>query len=221
LRINPPPKQLDLLKVFTLVQLIHILNCSNITARRRLTDWRAHTSINKNGMFYALPGVPSFDQNGLWRFRDTFFSTHGNLKQTAIHLVRRSARGLDSQEISQMVGLPAGSSYLSRLRNAPGISREWQDGRWVYLAEEEGVRKMQLEQRSKSMDLAIGLLPSAEEAVAILVCFIQHPELDPEGLARKLGKRRAGITAAKICSLLEHHGLSKKKRRLSGDSMPE
>lgn len=215
-----PPKQLYLLKVFTLIQLVGALNCSTITARRRLSDWRAHTSINRNGMFYTLPGVPKFDRNGLWRFHDIFFSVHGNLKQTAIHLVQQSAQGLDSREISTLVGLPTGSSYLSRLRDIPDISREWRDGRWVYLAGEDAARKMQLKERSDTTDQAIEL-PSAEEAVDILVCFIRHPKLDPEALARQLRERRSGVTPAKIRNLLEHHGLSKKKHRLPGDPMPD
>ena len=204
-----PPKPLFLLKVFTLIQLVGVLNCSTITARRRLNDWRAYTSINRNGMFYTLPGVPKFDQNGLWRFHDIFFSAHGNLKQTAIRLVQRSARGLDSHEISTLVGLPTGSSYLSRLRDIPDISREWRNGRWIYLAGEDAARKKQMGERSDSSDQAIGL-PSAEEAVDILVCFIRHPKFDPEGLARQLGERKSCITAAMIRNLLEHHGLSKK-----------
>jgi hypothetical protein len=218
--MNEPPDQLHLFKVFTLIQLIDTLSCSAITARRRLSDWRAYTSINRNGMFYTLPSVPEFDPNGLWRFHDIFFSAYGNLKQTVIRLVQRSAQGMDNHEISTLVGLPVGSSYLSRLRNMPDISREWRDGRWIYLAGEEAARKKQLEERSDWADQAAGI-PSPEEAVDILVCFIRHPELEPEALARQLGERRRGITAAGIRNLLEHHGLSKKKRRLSGDPMPD
>ena len=220
--MNEPlaPDQLYLLKIFTLIQLVDTLSCSAITARRRLSDWRAYTSINRNGMFYTLPSVPEFDQNGLWRFQDVFFSAHGNLKRTAIRLVQRSARGLDSQEISTLVGLPVGSSYLSRLRDMPDISREWRAGRWVYLAGDAAVRKKQLEERSDWADQAAGL-PSPEEAVDILVCFIRYPELEPEALARQLGERRRGVTAARIRNLLEHHGLGKKKRRLPSDPMPD
>jgi hypothetical protein len=218
--MNEPPDQLYLFKVFTLIQLVDTLSCAAITARRRLSDWRAYTSINRNGMLYTLPSVPEFDLNGLWRFQDIFFSAHGNLKQTVIRLVQRSARGLDSHEISTLVGLPAGSSYLSRLRNMPDLSREWRDGRWIYLAGEDEARNKQLQARSNWADQAAGL-PSPEEAVDILVCFIRHPELEPEALARQLGERRRGVTAATIHNLLEHHGLGKKKRRLPGDPMPD
>jgi hypothetical protein len=218
--MNEPPNQLYLSKVFTLIQLVDTLSCSAITARRRLSDWQAYTSINRNGMFYTLPSVPEFDLNGLWHFQDIFFSAHGNLKQTAIRLVQRSARGLDSHEISKLVGLPAGSSYLSRLRDMPDLSREWRNGRWIYLAREDAARNKQLQARSDWADQAAGL-PSPEEAVDILVCFIRHPELEPEELARQLGERRRGVTAAMIRNLLEHHSLGKKKRRLPGDPMSD
>jgi len=36
-----------------------------------------------------------------------------------------------------------------------------------------------------------------------------------------LGERKSCITAAMIRNLLEHHGLSKKKRRLPGDPMSD
>ena len=215
-----PPDRLYLFKVFTLTQLVDTLSCSAITARRRLSDWRAYTSINRNGMFYTLPSVPQFDPNGLWRFGDIFFSAHGNLKQTVIHLVQQSMLGLDRHEISTLVGLPGGSSYLSRLRTLPGLSREWQDGKWIYLAGEDAVRRKQLQARSDWADRMSGL-PSPEEAVDILVCFIRHPELDPEALARQVGGRRRGVTAASIRNLLEHHGLVKKKRRLPSDPMSD
>jgi hypothetical protein len=91
----------------------------------------------------------------------------------------------------------------------PDISREWRDGRWIYQAGEEAARKKQLEERSDWADKAAEI-PSPEEAVDILDCFIRHPELDPEALARQLGARRRGITAAGIRNLLEHHGLGKK-----------
>ena len=82
----------------------------------------------------------------------------------------------------------------------PDLSREWRGGRWVYLAAEDAVRKKQLQERSDWADQAAGLA-SPEEAVDILVCFIRHPELEPEALARQLGARRRGITAARIRNL--------------------
>jgi hypothetical protein len=65
-------------KIITLEQLIGLLECSAITARRRLKQWQTYTSINKNGRYYTLPQIPEFDQSGLWRYQTVLFSKHGN-----------------------------------------------------------------------------------------------------------------------------------------------
>ena len=83
-------------KILMLGEVAELIHSSIHTARRRLKDWQAHTSYNLNGRYYALPGVPEFDADGLWRWHGVFFSQHGNLKQTVVELIRRSQAGLDA-----------------------------------------------------------------------------------------------------------------------------
>ena len=78
-------------KVVTIDQLASWLSCSVVTARRRLKAWRAYTSYNRNGRYYTLPEIAQFDDIGLWRYQGAFFSKHGNLKQTLVHLVTHAA----------------------------------------------------------------------------------------------------------------------------------
>ena len=44
-------------KVMTLGEVAELVHSSIHTARRRLKEWRAHTSYNQNGRYYALPAV--------------------------------------------------------------------------------------------------------------------------------------------------------------------
>ena len=60
-------------KVMKLGEVAELVHSSIHTARRRLKQCRAHTSYNQNGRYYALPGVPEFDADGLWRWRGVFF----------------------------------------------------------------------------------------------------------------------------------------------------
>ena len=69
-------------KVFDFPMLLFFLNCSVRSGRSRLKQWQAHTSYNKSGQYYALPGVPRFDENGLWWHREAYFSKYGTLKNT-------------------------------------------------------------------------------------------------------------------------------------------
>ena len=57
-------------KVLTIAELAKILICSFITVRRRLKEWRAYTSYNKNGRYYTLPSIPKFNKNGIWTYKD-------------------------------------------------------------------------------------------------------------------------------------------------------
>jgi len=122
-------------KIITIGQLIEWLKCSVITARRRLKKWQSHTSINKNGRYYTLPRVPVFDENGLWKFQTVLFSNHGNLKQTIVALITDSNQGLSAAEIAEFVDLVPNSSFLSRIKNTPGIKREKHQGRFIYLSD--------------------------------------------------------------------------------------
>jgi hypothetical protein len=92
-------------KIFTLSRLVSLLGCSSRAAQGRLKLWHTHTSYNKNGKYYVLPEVPSFDQNGLWRYGDVAFSKHGNLKKTIIHLVTVSDAGLSGKQLGDILGV--------------------------------------------------------------------------------------------------------------------
>jgi len=86
-------------------EMAELVHSSIHTARRRLKEWRAHTSYNQNGCYYALPDVPEFDADRLWHWRGVFFSRNGSLKQTVVELIRRSSAGLDAGEMSSLLGL--------------------------------------------------------------------------------------------------------------------
>ena len=86
-------------KILTIEELVSLLQCSVITARRRLKKWKSYTSFNMNGRYYTLPEVPQFDNNGIWKYQSILFSKYGNLKQTIIQL------GLMREDIVAVTGI--------------------------------------------------------------------------------------------------------------------
>jgi len=112
-------------KAFTIDLPVSLLDCSTPGARLKLRQWGAYTSYNQNGRYYALPAVPRFDENGLWRFRQIYFSRQGTLKKTVVYLVRKSSSGLDGNQIGEPLALmhDMGSGILSAVAevfpNAP------------------------------------------------------------------------------------------------------
>lgn len=191
-------------KIITLDQLIGLLKCSVITARRRLRRWRTYTSINQNGRYYTLPQIPVFDQNGLWRYRAILFSKHGNLKQTIIALITDSPRGLSAVEIAEFIDLVPNSSFLSRVKDVAGVKREKHQGRFIYLSD-----RPEICTRQKRRWVTTSF-PTDAQAVVILVQLIKHPEIGIEQLADFVFERGQSLEPAAIRRFLQFHDLLKK-----------
>ena len=205
-------KRLRTRKVMTLAQLARQMRCSPRTVHRRLNDWQAINSYNKNGRYYALPDVPEFDPDGLWHYRDIGFSRHGNLTQTVIQLVRNSRTGLTSAELGQRLRVQA-RSFLSLFRNHPALKRERWEGRFVYFAAQPEIYHRQKEGRAAVDDRA--RLPSDTQAVAILVEAVKHPQSNMEQLCAHLKRQRVAVSEQDVSNLFAHHGLAVKKTRRS------
>ncbi len=195
-------------EVLTLVEVAELIHSSIHTARRRLKQWKALTSYNRNGRYYTLPDVPCFDANGLWQRRGVCFSRYGTLKQTVVELVRFSQAGLDAVDMRSLLGIDP-RSFLSAFATHPKLCREKAHGRFVYYSSEEPVRKKQREQRGLVHGKA--RLPTDFEAIAILVEKIKHPALNNGELSRRLARQRLSIAPEGIGNLFAKHDLSVKK----------
>ena len=201
-------------KVLMIEELSGLLDSSLVTARRRLKQWKAYTSFNQNGRYYALPDIAKFDTNGLWRHQGIFFSQHGNLKQTVIALVKNSPAGLTGSQIGELVSL-APRSFLSHFRNESQLQREILDGRFVYFASDKATciqQKKNLQEQTNPSDMHA---PTDAEAVVILVERIKYSGLSIEDLAKKLRKVGYRFSAEAIRRFLDSHGLLKKTPAIS------
>lgn len=195
-------------KVITINDLASLLNSSVKTARRRLKVWEAYTSYNENGRYYTLPEIPHFDAHGLWSYRRIWFSRYGNLKDTIIHLVKRSQGGLDAAEMAELLGISV-RSFLASLQKHPDFKREKIQGRYIYFSAVEGDYIKQKEYRARMTRSS--KLPSDIEAIAILVETIKNPHLSIEELSVKLRESNYRISPQSIQNLFNYHGLTIKK----------
>jgi len=195
-------------KVMTLAQLALHLQRSQRTVHRQLKQWQTINSYNKNGRYYVLSDIPKFDTNGLWRWRDIFFSKYGNLTQTLIALVRNSKAGLNAAEMTELLELSP-RSFLSSFREHPDLKREKHQGCFVYFSSDLTICERQKSQRLTMIRSA--KLPSDIEAIAILVETIKHPKISIEELCAQLKKKRCRMTPESVRNLFAYHGLTVKK----------
>lgn len=207
-RLNRVFTLLEVMRVFTLDRLVSSLSCSVPTARLKLKQWGAYTSYNQNGRYYSVATVPRFDNNGLWHYKDIYFSRYGNLKNTVIELVEGSSSGLTGKEIGALVKLDP-RSFLHHFRNAGGIQREKREGVYVYFSDNPAIYKKQLKIRSE-LGCPTGEFVSDAGAVVILSALIKHHEISFEDIMALPEIQMHKISPASIRDFLERHGLVKK-----------
>lgn len=196
------------IKVFTIDQLVSSLSCSTPTARLKLKYWQAYTSYNQNGRYYTLPTVPHFDKNGLWFYKNIFFSKYGNLRNTVVNLINNSPLGLTGREIGDLVGLPP-RSFLHHFRNVSQIQRQKREGVYVYFSEDPIKYKTQVQNR------IWGIAPEQEsisdaDAVVILAALIRHHGISVEDIMELPEVKRGNFLCSTIYEFFDHHGLLKK-----------
>jgi len=196
-------------KIIAIEQLVQLLKCSVITVRRRLKKWKTYTSINKNGRYYTLPKIPVFDENGLWKYQTILFSKHGNLKQTIIELIKDSGTGLSAVEIAGIVDLAPNSSFLSQIKNVPGVRREKYQGRYIYLSDSLDIYNRQKQRLTLNHQEGIDF-PTDSEAIVILVQMIKHPDIGIDQLSDKVSRQGKRVHPDAVRRFLEFHDLLKK-----------
>ena len=197
-------------KILTIEELSKLLHCSNITSRRRLKQWRAFTSYNQNNRYYALPAIPVFNRKGLWRYQGVFFSKHGTCKQTVIHLVHRSEKGLSNKELAEVLGENP-NSLLAHFKEISGLKKERYGRDIVYFSSDEEVYRRQQRNRFPPEPAATELPPDAQ-AIIILVELIHHPGISIDELTVKLQGKGYIIETGNIAALFKKHGIAKKKQ---------
>lgn len=197
-------------KVLTIAELAKILVCSIITVRRRLKEWRAYTSYNKNGRYYTLPSIPKFNKKGIWTYKDIFFSRYGTLKNTVIALATKSKKGLNHSELEEIIGMNP-KCFMARFKEVPGLRKEKYKNQIVYFSADPDIYKSQKEKRFPPESSAPKLPPDAM-TIVILVELIQNPGISIEALSSRLHDQGYKIEVNTIDNIFKHYNISKKKR---------
>jgi len=194
-------------KVLTIVELFNLLPLSIATLRRRLKDWHALSSYNHSGRYYTLPFIPKFNKNGLWKHQGIFFSKHRTLKNTVIHLVQISKRGLSNSEIESILWVNP-NSYLPQYKQITGVKREKYKRQVVYFSADEELYRRQKQNRLPPEPTVMKLPPDAL-GIIILVKLVKNPNSTPAELSDILRRDGYEIPAHMIENLFEYHGIKK------------
>ena len=170
-------------KVASLPDLKRALGASSeLTVFRKLKQLHYLSSYTHRGSFYTLPGIARFDPQGLWAFRDVWFSRHGTLLATAEALVCQSPRGFFAEELAAALHTEV-QDPLRILVQRHLLHRSELGGLYLYTSPESAVRRQQILAR-KAAELVPGLADpsilqcSPEALQAAIVLF--HGLLDEQ-----------------------------------------
>ena len=199
----------DLVKLFgknpiwTLQALAEHLNYSEISVRRFLKRIGYVRSYTHNGKFYTLQRIAQFSSQGLWRHEQTGFSKHGTLIQTIEYLIHKSPMGLSAAELAKILGSPC-QSVLSNQYKAGKLDRIKPGPEYIYLAKDSKTNQRQRDILNKRFAREDQHSLSAEQAVFVLVRFINNPSLSFKQLARLLRKHRQVVVSAECIEAFFH-----------------
>ncbi|MBA7556475.1 hypothetical protein ES705_49184 [subsurface metagenome] len=195
--------------VLTIDELANVLNCSLITVRRRLKEWKGYSSYNKNNRYYTLPSIPKFSKKGIWKYQNIFFSKHGTFKKTIIHFVRTSKKGMSNSELEEALDVNP-NSLMAHLGEVPELIKERHKREIVYFSSDEDICKLQKENRYPASPPTLQLPPDAV-AIIILVELIHNPGITVHELSQRLQKKGSTIKTQTIKNLFTHYNVGKKK----------
>jgi len=163
-------------KVATLPELMEGLGSAKRTVFRKLQELRYRTSYSHRGAYYTLDEIARFDAQGLWSFRDVWFSIHGTLLSTAVAVVEAAEQGHFVEELDHELHVGTKDALRKLVRDAR-LSRERLAGQFLYCAVDAQRRREQvLARRVRLAEPGVaGPLPDAavmpDELRATIVLF--------------------------------------------------
>jgi len=197
--------------VFQLKDIMEQISCSSATGHRRIKQWSALSSLNKNGKYYVLPEIPRFNENDLWEHNNILFSKHRTLNKTLSALIESSPAGLTVFEANKVIGIPIQNILSQEVLQKQSYRREKHVGAYVYYSNNHDDYIRQKKEREKLYPVVNKKdFPTDTESVLILVEHIKKPEAQCHHLAKRVKKHGINVSAKKIQNLLEYHDLVKK-----------
>ena len=193
-------------KVFTLVELMKILQFGKNTIKRDLKKWNAVTSFNKNGKYYSLPEFLDFDENGLCFLNEIGFSQNGNLIKTMAVLSSSSSAGLSANDFERLLRFKFNSySVITKVVERTNLNRKKFNGVYFYFSEDKKTFDKQVTQRER---ITVKKLPDVI-AIQVLVELINAPEMEVKRISNQLKKRNIYASPEEICHFLKENNIKK------------
>jgi hypothetical protein len=187
---------------------------SRISLFRDLKSIGYLSSYNKAGRYYTLINIPKFDDNGIWRYKEAYFSKRGSLKETVKHLIDNSKNGHTHLELKKILDVRVHNTLLDLVLSKV-ISRELFHDTYVYTNNDYSIKSEQLAERDKQY-LSLrrdNYLSDPFMIIETLRAVIRYPENSAADIWRYLIKGGLNISVQQVDEIFSFYELGKKNSR--------
>jgi hypothetical protein len=181
---DPVEALLQKQKIAMLPELKQSLGTSStMTVFRKLKSLGYQTSYSHRGQYYTLVEIPEFDRQGLWSYRDVWFSRDGNLLDTAQRFVEEATDGVTASELQGLLSVEVKEPLLQLYRRKR-VDRDEIDGAYVYLSRRSSTRRQQRLQRQSppapldvsDSSVQVGLAPELKAAIILFYSLLDEQQ---------------------------------------------
>ena len=178
-----------------------------------------YSSYNARGKFYTLNSTPEFDELGLWKYRDAYFSSKRTLLDTTEYLVNTSTSGYTHEELRRILGIEIQNS-LYRLVTDGRIMRSQIGTQYVYFGC-ENINDQQKERSvmpvaaiarkiSKTPDVKAYPDMKLELVIDVLITVLRGHETISAAYDHLLNQIGSSITEHQVMTVFHHYEIGKK-----------
>jgi hypothetical protein len=156
---------------------------ATMTVFRKLKALGYQTSYSHRGKYYTLADIPRFNAQGLWSYRQVWFSRDGNLLHTAQRFVEEAEAGLTASELQGLLSVEVKEPLLQLYRRKR-VEREQFEGVYVYFSRQSSAKRQQrLQRQSPSAALEMSdsivqaeVLPELKAAIILFYSLLDEQQ---------------------------------------------
>jgi len=196
----------QLFEKHTILLMSEICNCfANTKMRtiiRYLNEIGYYSSYNYAGKYYTIYGIPSFDEHGLWGYKEALFSLYGNLKNTILVQLNKSEAGMTNDELTSLLHVNT-KNALTDLALSNAVARYKNHGAYVYYNIEPICRKQQQTNRAALDTTSLkNILFDPYDIVEVLSAYIKGIKT-PEQVTSHIRYKKHAINYTTVVAIFK------------------
>jgi len=104
-RLNIIEKLIKLERVCSFKQISQKVECSSVTLRRDVKVIDGITSFTHGGEFITLKTIPSFNENGIWFYKNVGFTKFKNSLDLIVNVINSREDSITKETLDKILGI--------------------------------------------------------------------------------------------------------------------